>query len=349
VNDVAVTSGATVLPWMPEDVRKAIRKLKSLHDGDIGVIEAIACGERAIPSLSAILFAREPSGLYETRRRAVEALAALGAHDILREFLHTPRAISDPVELTGEEAVINAAARILGKLCDPRDLTLLLSLLRKKPSAGVIEAVGRFRCLEALPFFVEALAEDFYRPAAETAIRALGARPRAGLVRAAADRRLSFGRETAASIQRRRSTLALLQEIGLPKRWPWRALSTLLRDPDPWIAMLACRLTLDLASAPADVKLDSVQRLIMLLPISDGLLAGEIEDCLVEHFALAQPSVADAISAERRVQPPPRDWPDHRVLAVLLRVEERAGNRTNDKSRQSPYAGMRKPSRKRSP
>ncbi|HEX4079786.1 MAG TPA: HEAT repeat domain-containing protein [Rhizomicrobium sp.] len=322
-------SGATVLPWMPDDVKEAIRKLKSLHDGDIGVVETIACGKRAIPSLSAVLFAREPSGLYETRRRAVEALAALGAHDVLREFLCTPRDISDPVELTGEEAVINAAARALGKLGDRGDLPFLLSLLREKPLAGVIEAVGRFRCIESLPLFIEALAEDFYRPAAEAAIRMLGTKARADLMQAATDHRLAFGRETGASILRRRSALALLREIGLPRKWPWRAFPALLQDCDPTIAVLACGLSLDLASAPRALKHEAVRRLIALLPVADGLLSAEIEDRLTGHFAAAKSLVVDAISAERRVQPEPRDWPDHRVLTALLRVEARAGGCAN--------------------
>jgi hypothetical protein len=314
---------------MPDDVKEAIRKLKSLHDGDIGVVETIACGKRAIPSLSEVLFAREPSGLYETRRRAVEALAVLGAHDVLREFLRTPRDISDPAELTGEEAVINAAARELGKLRDRGDLPLLLSLLRMKPLAGVIEATGRFRCIEALPLFIEALAEDFYRPAAEAAIRILGAKARADLMQAAAERRLAFGRETGASILRRRSALALLREIGLPRKWPWRAFPALLQDYDPTIAVLACRLSLDLASAPEGLKLEAVRRLIALLPVADGLLSAEIEDRLTDHFAAAKSLVVDTISAERRVQPEPRDWPDHRVLTALLRIEARAGGHAN--------------------
>ncbi|MGH6877141.1 MAG: hypothetical protein ACREHV_07140, partial [Rhizomicrobium sp.] len=265
-----------------------------------------------------------PSGFYETRRRAVEALAALGAHDVLREFLRRPRDISDPVELTGEEAVINAAARALGTLGDPGDLPLLLSLLQQKSTAGVIEAVGKYRRMEALPFLIEALAEDFYRPAAENAMRALGARARAALMKTAVHCRMAFGRETSASVLRRRSALALLREFGLPRNWPWRTLPGLLRDPDPQIATFACGLALGLATVPEVLQLEAAQRLVALLPLADGLLSAEIEDCLVEKFAIAKSLVADAIAAERRVQPSPREWPDHRVLSALLRIEARA-------------------------
>ena len=52
-----------------------------------GVAETIALGKEAIPPLRELLFKREPSGLFETRRRAVEALASLGAYKTLVDFL----------------------------------------------------------------------------------------------------------------------------------------------------------------------------------------------------------------------------------------------------------------------
>jgi hypothetical protein len=101
-------------------VQRAIDKLKSLHDGDRGVIEIAACGRRAIPALRALLFEREPSGLYRPRCQAVKALAALEAYDALIEYLNAPRETADPVERIGEDAVINAAARALTGLHEAR-------------------------------------------------------------------------------------------------------------------------------------------------------------------------------------------------------------------------------------
>jgi hypothetical protein len=80
----------------PQKVERAIAKLKSLQDGDTGVIDAIACGRQAVPALRRILFERERSGLYQTRRRAVEALAGLAASDVLIEFLETDRVYRGP-------------------------------------------------------------------------------------------------------------------------------------------------------------------------------------------------------------------------------------------------------------
>lgn len=44
-----------------QNVERAIGKLKSLRDdGDLGVVEAAACGEAAIPPLRHLLLQREP-------------------------------------------------------------------------------------------------------------------------------------------------------------------------------------------------------------------------------------------------------------------------------------------------
>jgi hypothetical protein len=96
---------------------EAINRMMSLHDGDRGLLEVVACGKEAIGPPRFLLFKREPSGIYEPRRRVASALRSLQAYDVLREFLALRREISDPVERTGEDAVINAAAREL--MCRP--------------------------------------------------------------------------------------------------------------------------------------------------------------------------------------------------------------------------------------
>src|SRR5579883_3451251 len=149
---------------MPISCADAIARLTSLHDGDEGLIEVVACGKEAIPPLVDLLFARERSGSYEPRRRAVEALAALGAYEPLRAFLALRREIKDPVELTGEDAVINAAAHALARVHDERDYPLLLDLLRWRLLPGVIEGVGAFKRPEAIRLLIDAFAEDDCRP-----------------------------------------------------------------------------------------------------------------------------------------------------------------------------------------
>jgi hypothetical protein len=134
-------SAKVTLP-IPEDVRRAIDKLKLLHAGDLGVDEVAACGTRAIPALRQLLFERDPSGLYQVRRRAVEALAALGAYDVLMDFLRVPREADDPVERMGDEAVTNAAALALTKVREEHVFQLLLLVAKRRHLIGVIAALG---------------------------------------------------------------------------------------------------------------------------------------------------------------------------------------------------------------
>jgi hypothetical protein len=271
---------------IPEEVRRAIDKLTSFHDGDVGVIDTIACGPRARPALRAILFAREPSGLYEGRRRAVEALAQLRAYDILIDYLSTPREISDPVELTGDEAVINAAARALGKSGDARALPLLLEFAEHRPFAGVVEALGNLRRADALLYFIKALAEDFTRSVAEAAIRNLGSQARPALLSSARTPSASNTRETVSSRRQRRSALALFAELGPLEDEHRPVLRQLMHDCDVEIASLACHI--ELANAGGCAKNEAVLRLIELLPSAGWLLSWEIEDCLTKHFDEAQ-------------------------------------------------------------
>ena len=167
-----------------DSIERAIAKLKSFHDGDIAVLEVVACGDRAIPALRTLLFDREPSGLFEVRVRAVDALAKLGAHEVLVEFLSSPRDVTDPVERLGEDAVINAAARALADHSDQRVFELLLRLAHRPCLTGVISALGTSRRPEAIPLLVKALSEDASRNTAESALQRIGAAARPALIEA---------------------------------------------------------------------------------------------------------------------------------------------------------------------
>jgi hypothetical protein len=290
-----------------ERLRAAIDKLKSLHDGVRGVIEIAACGRQAVPALRALLFEREPSGLYQPRCLAVRALAVLEAYDVLIEYLNAPRAIADPVERVGEDAVINAAARALTGLHEARIFELLMSLAETRLLPGVVGTLGRFGRLEAIPYLVEALAEDESRPAAEAALRNFGPSARQSLLVAATQCSPPVGRESESSLRRRRSALQLLIEIGIqPETWP--VLRHLIQDQDAKILVLVCKISL--ASAMESEKDAAIRCLISLLPSVDFVLADEIEQCLTFHFDNVKKVVAAAIQAG---DPAPHDDPPRRI------------------------------------
>jgi HEAT repeat protein len=68
-------------------IENAIGRLKSLRDDDAGFVELVELGPDAVPPLRRLLFEPEPSGLHQVRGQAAEALAALGAFDVLADFL----------------------------------------------------------------------------------------------------------------------------------------------------------------------------------------------------------------------------------------------------------------------
>lgn len=302
-----------------QQVEQAIAKVKSLRDGDLGVVDAVACGDQAVPSLRAMLFERERSGLYQARRRAVEALAALGAHHVLTEFLEGERAIADPVERVGEDVVVDAAALALANLGGPHAFDLLLRLARRRSTPGVISALGAFRDVEAIPALIEALKEDASRPAAKAALRKLGLATHPALLRAVGATPPPGERESESNARRRRCALRLLTEID-GSRAVWRDLRPFARDEDATVAALAC--AIGLSRAPAAERLGVARRLIELLAKDDSLLRDEIERCLVARFGSARDAIAQRLA---EIPQPGEDGVERmRVEASLRRVVAQA-------------------------
>lgn len=298
-------------------VRRALERLKSLHDGDLGVIEITGCGKSAVPALRALLLEGEPSGIYQPRRRAVEALAALGAHDVLIEFLEAPREVADPVNRTGEEAVINAAARALIGVENPRIFPLLADLAERRRLPGVIEALGSFARVEALPHLVRALCEDRTRGAAETALLRMGPAARPTLLDIGSRPRPSAEYESASSVRTRRSAVRLLARSGAGPE----AFRALMADADAEIALEACGTVLAIDD-PAE-KARAVRRLIDLLPSLPWFIIGEAERCLFDHFETARDLIAEHLQAAP--PDPADDAAPARAYRSLLRVARRAG------------------------
>ena len=266
-------------------MQRAIGKLKSFHDGDIAVLEVVACGDRAIPALRTLLFDRESSGLFQVRVRAVDALEKLGAHEVLVEYLCTPRDVTDPVERLGEDAVINAAARALAYHSDQRVFELLLRLANRPCLTGVIFALGTSGRSEAIPLLVEALSEDASRNTAEAALKGYGAATRPALIEAVSRRTDAHEHVSESQLRQRRSALRLLAEMGVSRR-TWQAVRHLMHDDDGRIAILACKICL--ATGSASEKRNAVRRLFRLFANADWTSRDEIERNLVAHLCISK-------------------------------------------------------------
>ncbi|MGB8682585.1 MAG: hypothetical protein WCD12_06855 [Candidatus Binatus sp.] len=270
------------------------RRLRSLTEGDIAVIDAIAIGAPAIPVLRGLLFERDPAGIFEPRRRAVHALIVLKATDALKEFVAGWKPAADPVERFGDEVVLGAAARALGTTLNDEFYPVLAAVAGKYPVSEVIEALGYFRRSESIPILLAALADDFSRTAAEQAFRLLGQPAAPALMEVASRCGTNFsGRESQSSIRQRRSALRLMLELG-PTRELWERLSDLVQDSDTEIAVLGCRI--GLAAAGDTAGRDCACRLVALLPRARWPLNQEIEDCLRDNLAIASEFVDRALS-----------------------------------------------------
>jgi hypothetical protein len=132
-------------PDNPEDeIGALIAALHTLRDGERRVARLVACGQRAIGPLRAFLFDGQPNSLYQPRQLAVEALADLGAQDVLMAYLRLPKTIPDAMARFGEEAVESTAARLLATWRTDEVFAFLFALARERTRVGLIEALGAF-------------------------------------------------------------------------------------------------------------------------------------------------------------------------------------------------------------
>lgn len=218
-------------------VQKAVDGLRSLHDGASAIRGVLCFRQAAIPALRNLLFEREQSGLFDTRCRAVEALAALNAFDVLGEFLSRTRADVDAVESLGDDVVVSVAAQAIAKHKQEWVYALLYRLAGLKPLRGVLAGLGMFLREESIPVFIRALEEDEVRATAETVLRRFGIAARPALLAACAPCSEPMD-ESESCRRKRRASLVLLVEIGIPENG-WPAIRDLMRDRDARIAALA--------------------------------------------------------------------------------------------------------------
>lgn len=217
------------LPSSDANISRYMKELDTLKEGAGAVAKLIACGHSAIEPLSQFLLAGEPRVLYHNRRWAVEALAGLGARGILLEYLKQERDIPDPAVRLGEEAVKSAAAQQMIKWPSEEVIQVLIRISQKGCLPGALEALGKLRRPEAIPFLVNALEDDVCRPVAEDALRKIGRPAESALIQATIASYPNRESEEPSSLLRRRCAGGLLEEIGISKN-NWGLLRPLLHE-----------------------------------------------------------------------------------------------------------------------
>ncbi|MDA8333568.1 MAG: hypothetical protein M0Z41_01025 [Peptococcaceae bacterium] len=267
---------------MERRVDHAIARLRALRESDLAALDLVSYGQAAVGPLGKFLFTREPGGLFQARRQAVEILAALGAKEILINFLAHPRVVADPVEQAGEDAVISAVAQALTPWQSDEVFSLLLEAADRKLLAGIVAALGEYGREDAMPVFAAALGEDFCRAAGEEAFRKMGACTCPYLLQLADCRTPSPDDECESSRRRRRSALGLFGELYQGGALPG-VVRSLVADTDSRVAAGACGICLPRVSPAEREKVAA--RLVDLLAGCDLVLRAEIEDLLVQNHA----------------------------------------------------------------
>lgn len=298
------------------EVARLVENLNSLTEGEQTVGKLIAFGRLAIEPLRRFLMNGKPSVVYQPRRWAVEALAGLGAKDILIEYLKRKKTILDAAVRFGEEPVENAAARALCRWPTEDVFQTLLEISRRRSQLGLVDALGRFQRVEAIPYFLHALEDDICRSAAEEALRTLGAAAGPALIEAALTRLPSPEEERPSSARRRMSALQILSEMDLAKE-TWPALRPLIADVHTEIVIAISKIAVKLGDHQD--RTAAAQRLLEVLPSADWFAQGGIETALAELYEDAS-GILEAELARRNSFPDEQRVID-RALRTLLHVK----------------------------
>ncbi len=225
------------------------------------------------------------------------------------------------MEQAGIDVVTSAVARSLMQWPDDELFSLLLQAAGRKLLPGVVDALGQFGREEAIPVLSAALGEDFCRTAAESGFRRLGTVACPHLLSLAKSALPTPDRETEMSRRRRRSALHLWGKLCQGGDLPGTVWS-LTEDPDDRVAFLACSLCLSHRS-PTEVEKVAV-RLVTLLDSNDWLLRSDVEDLLVENYAICRPVVERSLTeaSERTAMA---------LRYVMRQTSSSTGNLWNDK------------------
>jgi len=309
----------TAREFTDEEIEAEVRGLESLQGGSLAAAALLGCGERAIPPLRSFLLHGRPRGIYQPRQLAIETLAELGAKEVLLEYLSKPVAIKDAVVRMGEDAVRSTAARELGRWPTEEVFRCLMRAGLDHLLPGIVEALGKFRRTESMAYFLWALGDGVCRSPAEEAIRNLGEVARPSLLDAANARTPSAKEENPSSLQRRRSVLRILSELGMAEA-DWARLRNLLEESDPDIVVTIARIGLEVA--PGQDKWRAVRRMIEILPRADWFVRTEARGALAGHFDIAQEPVEDEIA--RRMEADAKEQALDVVLRLLVNLRNQA-------------------------
>jgi hypothetical protein len=258
-------------------VRELMQQLESLIDGEAAAARLVACGRAAIEPLRRFLLESPARGVAQPRCWAAQALAGLGAKDILSGYLRSEAVIEDPVVRLAEEAVQRAAALSLAAWRTDDVFDTLLTVATRRRIPGVIEALGQFEQTDAVPVLLHALEDDFCRPWAEAGLERIADRERYALIRSALLPNPNADEEREPSLRRRRAILLLLRGVRLSGGESHR-LAPLIESSDLELAVGAAALAVRYGRA--EDQRGARRRLEAIAPVAPWHLHHEVQSLL---------------------------------------------------------------------
>ena len=297
-----------------------IARLNSLVDGEDASRQLAIFGDAAIPALRDFLVSGRPSGIYQPRQWAVQALKALGAKDVLLEYLAHENYIADPIIREGEDAVRNTAARLIAGWKTEDVFQTLLALSEKRLLPGVIFALGEFHRPEALAVLDRALEDDVAGPSAEEALLKFGQAAAEKLVSSALRKRMNQEWESPSSLRRRRAAVKILADTGLGNQ-SWNTLRPLLDERDLEIVVHAAKVAV--ATGSESEKKVTVDALLRVLPEAPWYLRDDLANFIKSLYAFGASQIEQEIA--RRMAQPSHVRAADGALILLLRVRAHRG------------------------
>jgi hypothetical protein len=290
--------------------------LDSLKDGDLAVDMLVACGARAIPSLTLYLLKGSPRTISLPRCRAARALGELGAYSELLSYLRDYKRPQDAAVMFSEDSVRSAVAHhLMHWKCD-ETFRVLLDATKQRATGGLVQALGEFRRSESIPLMFDLLGDDLCRaPAMESLLKIPNDARQFGLltIRGVIDVKLNVH----SALVRRRATLQLLAMLGVGVT-DWEDLYGILRESDPGTVLAVAQIGFQVAPESSYPRI--VTALLRIADTLNWVQESDILQLLDQHLSVARDIALRVRSAEREQQP---KWisPRSRILQHILGKE----------------------------
>ncbi len=262
-----------------QQIQQLVAELVSLQNPQI-ISRLLPYGSTAIKCLRDALLNGKPTSVYQARQQLVLALSAFHARDVLLEYLRMSQKIENPVVKFAEEAVQSIAARELSQWGDNEIFKFLIDFSMNNTRIGVLDALAKFGRTEAIPIFLKALGDDYYRSAAENGLHEIGEVAKADIINTAITPIIHNGIETPQSIRCRSSALSLLVDLHI-NRNDWKVLQKLFKDCNPEIAVKIGLITISIGNSLDKTR--SVRQIIKVYSSATpySRMTMELEECLI--------------------------------------------------------------------